>query len=321
MSEARSASKSRAFYYDNTHVYPIAQIIGNMLPMNVLLSNFLKEWLTMTDNKQNYMGYLHVRDLSKDDIQSNFYQHIIKLFPHYKAILQYSNNYYGDVYKNVFRGLRPGFCLVNDTNLARKALDSSLDIAYLPTNIVSILELKKKLKNNDVGQLLHYLQIVLDYSPKRKYMIGAITDFASIRFAKVVRISDSEYKYEISLQNVLGNDVEFLLKYLTTFFSMKHEDFGFIKLNPLPHDLVIHNKVLGVGANSVVVTCFMENDDKKNLYALKITTDNVHNEYEIYKKLKYENFVCETINDYGLLFKHLPGDIISSKNLLLLANI
>jgi len=108
------------------------------------------------------------------------------------------------------------------------------------------------LKDTDIGQLIHYLQVILDYSPSsRSFILGAITDFRDIRFATVRRSNgDNQFKYVASIQ-VLADENEHLLNYLTTFFTADLSIFGYYRIDPLPNDLRIDNRLLGIGANSM----------------------------------------------------------------------
>ncbi len=98
------------------------------------------------------------------------------------------------------------------------------------------------MKDSDIGQLLHYLQIVLDYSPEsRLFVLGAITDFHDIQFATVSRSNDdNQFKYETSIK-VLTNQNEYLLHYLATFFTADQSKFGYCRLQTLPNHIRIDN--------------------------------------------------------------------------------
>ncbi|CAF1505705.1 unnamed protein product [Adineta steineri] len=141
--------------------------------------------------------------------------------------LYYSDDYKGEIFKNLFQGLMHDFCLVNFYNCNSKSVSSGFDLQFLPMHIVSILEIKKNMKDKDISQLLHYFQIVLDYSPKsRTYIIGAITDFHYIRYASIKPITNPD---------------EFLLNYLTNFFTIDSSQLGFDTLVQLPKNIQIHN--------------------------------------------------------------------------------
>jgi len=151
----------------------------------------------------------------------------------------------------------PDFCLVDFYNSHIKSLSSGLDLEFLPLHIISVFELKTKLKDSGIGQLLHYLRIILDYSPEsRLFIMGAITDFRDIRFAKVSRSNDNDdIKYEASVIPLV-NENQYLLHYLTKYFTVDVSKFGYYRLNLLPNNIRIHNKLLGTGANSIVFNCF-----------------------------------------------------------------
>ncbi|CAF5156041.1 unnamed protein product, partial [Rotaria sp. Silwood1] len=145
--------------------------------------------------------------------------------------LKYCDNFHGTVFKHLFERLIPDFCLIDNYNSNLKSKESGLDLEFLPCHIVSILEIKKKMKTDDIGQLIHYLQIVLDYSPSR---------------------------YSSQL--------------------------GFKRLELFPKGILIHNQLLGIGANSLVFNCLTNPDDKNNEYTLKISNKSVDREVFIYKK-------------------------------------
>ena len=100
----------------------------------------------------------------------------------------------------LFEKLRPNFCLIDFCNSHVQSSSSDLDLEFLLVHIVSILEFKIKLKDSDIRQLIHDLRIVLDHSPSsRLFIIGAITDFCSIRFVKVIRSnSNDQFQYMAS---------------------------------------------------------------------------------------------------------------------------
>ncbi|CAF4416110.1 unnamed protein product [Rotaria sp. Silwood2] len=124
------------------------------------------------------------------------------------------------------------------------------------------------MKDSDISQLLHYLRIVLGYSPKsRTYIMGAITDFKQIRYGKV-SISNNDYDF-IDAASLLPHQdkTKYLLEYLTKCFTMDRSHLGYKKLEPLPVNILIHNKLLGIGANAMVFNCSVDNDEKEE-YAL-----------------------------------------------------
>ena len=171
------------------------------------------------------------------------------------------------------------------------------------------------MQDTDIGQLVHYLQIVLDYSPSsRLYILGAITDFRDIRFAKVSRSNgDNGFKYVASIK-ANADENEHLLHYLTTFFTADLSIFGYHRINPLPNDLRINNRLLGIGANSMVFNCYLTND-QSNEYTLKISNQPVEKEVSIYQQLYSNKYDIVQIRPYAFLFLHSPGQIISKENL------
>ncbi|CAF1296861.1 unnamed protein product [Rotaria sp. Silwood1] len=231
--------------------------------------------------------------------------------------LKYCDNFHGTVFKHLFERLIPDFCLIDNYNSNLKSKESGLDLEFLPCHIVSILEIKKKMKTDDIGQLIHYLQIVLDYSPScRKFIIGAITDFQDIRFGKVSRTNnDYEFLYEASIC-VTEDKEKYLLNYLTTFFTIDSSQLGFKRLELFPKGILIHNQLLGIGANSLVFNCLTNPDDKNNEYTLKISNKSVDREVFIYKKLYGDKYKIEKVSEYIFLFLHAPGKMISKENLL-----
>ncbi|CAF3396275.1 unnamed protein product [Rotaria socialis] len=211
----------------------------------------------------------------------------------------------------------PGFCLVDNYNSHVKSLSSGLDLEFLPLHIVSVLELKTKLKDSDVGQLLHYLRIILDYSPSsRSFILGAITDFRDIRFAMVRRSTDDDdqFKYEASLKE-LQDENEYLSQYLTMFFTADRSKFGFCRLEPLPDNIRIDNRLLGIGANAMVFSCSLING-QSNEYALKISNDSVQKEVSIYQQLYADKYRIVQVHSNAFLFLHPPGPVVSKENIL-----
>ncbi len=60
----------------------------------------------------------------------------------------------------------------------------------------------------------------------RLFILGAITDFRDIRFGKVSRSNDDDnIKYEASVKTFKDKN-EFLLQYLTIFFTADVSKFG-----------------------------------------------------------------------------------------------
>ena len=62
---------------------------------------------------------------------------------------------------------------------------------------------------------------------------------------------DDQFKYEASLQ-AFQDENEYLSQYLTMFFTVDRSKFGFSRLEPLPDNIRIDNRLLGIGANSMV---------------------------------------------------------------------
>jgi hypothetical protein len=154
--------------------------------------------------------------------------------------LKYGDGFKGVIFKALFERLMPDFCLVDYYNSHIKSPTSGLDLEFLPVHIVSILELKTRLQDSDIGQLLHYLRVVLDYSPSsRLFILGAITDFRDIRFATVSRSNDDDddqMKYVASVKEFRCEN-EYLLHYLTMFFTADLSKFGFYHLEALPNHI------------------------------------------------------------------------------------
>jgi hypothetical protein len=198
----------------------------------------------------------------------------------------------------------PDFCLVDYYNSHVKSSTNGLDLEFLPLHIVSILELKIKLKDSDIGQLLHYLRIVLDYSSSSRLVIlGGITDFLDIQFATVTRANnDGQMKYVVSIKEFQGGN-EYLLRYLTMFFTANTSKFGYYRIEALPNNIRIDNKLLGIGANSMVFNCYLINDPS-NEYALKISNESVDKEVSIYQKLYGEKYKIIQVHQYAFLFLH-----------------
>ena len=310
MSESRSTSKS----YDSFNQHVIENNMCDLFqdddstinPNYNPLHNLLQSWLST----------INIPSMNEKALQLDFYYNCMKRYnPHIGETLKYGDDFKGTIYKNLFERLMPDFCVVNYCNPHIKSSSSGLDLEFLPIHIVSILELKKKLKDSDIGQLLHYLQIVLDYSPEsRLFIIGAITDFHDIRFAKISRSANGDIKYEASLPAFI-DEHDYLLHYLTRFLTVDASRLGYNNLVSLPNNILIHNKLLGIGANSMVFNCFIKNDPSYE-YALKISNKSVDNEISIYKKLYADQYNIIKVHEYALLFLHPPGQVISKDNLL-----
>ena len=147
--------------------------------------------------------------------------------------LNYTDGFKERIFRGLFGRLMPDFCLIDDYNSHIKSQTSGLDLELLPIHIVSILELKIKLKDADIEQLLHYLRIVLDYSPSScLFILGAITDFHDIRFAAVSRSNDGNtITYSASLKEY-RNENRHLLKHLIIFFTADQSKLDFCRLEP-----------------------------------------------------------------------------------------
>ncbi|CAF3506659.1 unnamed protein product [Rotaria socialis] len=231
--------------------------------------------------------------------------------------LKYTDGFKGIIFKALFDRLMPGFCLVDNYNSHVKSLSSGLDLEFLPLHIVSVLELKTKMKDSDVGQLLRYLRIILDYSPSsRSFILGAVTDFRDIRFAMVRRSTDDDdqFKYEASLKE-LQNRNGYLSHHLTMFFTADRSKFGFCRLEPLPDNIRIDNRLLGIGANAMVFSCSLING-QSNEYALKISNDSVQKEVSIYQQLYADKYRIVQVHSNAFLFLHPPGRVVSKENIL-----
>ncbi|CAF1364160.1 unnamed protein product [Rotaria sordida] len=310
MTESRSASKSHNYY----NLLPIPRKVEDLFENNITVD--------MTNYKQLYTiieNWLKSNPGSMDEktCQLSFYMNCMKVYN--KSIgdkLKHCDNFQGTIFKNLFQRLIPDFCLVDYYNSKLKSEESDLDLEFLPLHIVSIVEIKKKMKDEDIGQLLHYLQVVLDYSPScRRFIIGIMTDFRDIRFGKVSRSNnDYDFIYEAS-KCAFKNEEEYLLDYLTKFFTIDPSQFGFKRLEQLPKNILIHNKLLGIGANSMVFNCLI-NHDNRNEYTLKISNKPVDKEIFIYKKLYGNKYNIIKVCEYVFLFRHLPGEFISKDILL-----
>ncbi|CAF1387754.1 unnamed protein product, partial [Didymodactylos carnosus] len=311
MSEHRSSSES----HDSFNQHVVQQLIDDLFPDNISMNN--PDYNRLYDNLKKWLSTTDIASMNEKAIQFNFYQNCMKVYNQQIGdTLKYVDDFNGIIYRDLFQRLMPDFCIVDHYNSHLKSLSSGLDLEFLPLHIVSIFELKKKLKDKDVGQLLHYLRIVLDYSPSsRTYIIGAITDFHDIRYAKVSRSdNDDNVKYETA-SKVIINENEYLLHYLTKFLTTNTSQFGYNRLEPLPKDIRIHDTLLGTGANSMVFNCLIDKHEP-NQYALKISNKPVNREVLIYKQLYGDKYNIVKVHEYALLFVHPPGRIISKQNLL-----
>jgi hypothetical protein len=313
MSESLSTSKSHDSFNQNViekeihDLFPDDPSVNN--PGYTQLYNHLKLWLSTID----------ISMMSEKDIQLDFYQNGMKRYDqHIDNRLKYGDGFKGVIFKALFERLTPDFCLVDYYNSHIKSPTSGLDLEFLPVHIVSILELKTRLQDSDIGQLLHYLRVVLDYSPSsRLFILGAITDFRDIRFATVSRSNDDDddqMKYVASVKEFRCEN-EYLLHYLTMFFTADLSKFGFYHLEALPNHIRINDRLLGIGANSMVFICYLTNN-QSNEYALKISNRPVEKEVSIYQKLYAEKYRIVQVHQYAFLFFHPPGRIISKENLL-----
>ncbi|UJR17179.1 hypothetical protein I4U23_004075 [Adineta vaga] len=311
MSENRSTTKSHDSFNQNVvkkriqDLYPDDLSVQNN-PYYIQLYNHVKSWLFTTN----------LSNINEKDLQLNFHQNCIKKCDqHINNRLKYADGFKGTIYKAVFGRLMPDFCLVDYYNSHVKSSTSGLDLEFLPLHIVSVLELKIKLKDSDIGQLLHYLRIILDYSPSsRSFILGAITDFHDIQFAVVTRSNNNdEIEYEASIRSSQNED-EHLLHYLTMFLTADLSKFGYYRVEALPNNIRIDNKLLGIGANSLVFNCYLIND-QLNEYTLKISNESVDKEVSIYEKLYVDKYKIIQVHQYAFLFLHPPGQILSEENL------
>ena len=235
--------------------------------------------------------------------------------------LKYTDGFKGRISRYLFGWLIPDFCFIDDYNSHIKSQTSGLYLELLPIHIVSILELKVKLKDSDVGRLLHYLRIVLDYSPSLcLFVLSAIADFHDIRFATLSRSNDGNNVTYLASLKEHRNENEHLLKHLAIFFTADPSKLGFCRLETLPHNIRIHDQLLRIGANSMVFNFFC-NNDLPNEYALKIRNKSVDKEIWIHKLLHDDKYKIIQVHQYALLFQHPSGRIISKINLLSNINI
>ncbi len=180
MSESRSASKSHDSFNQNIVEKPIHTLfkddhsIHNTNPNYVKLSNCLELWLST----------INISNMNEKDLQLNFYQNCMQAYNQdIGNTLKYCDGFQETIFKNLFGRLMPDFCLFDDNNFHTKSLSSGdLDLEFLPLNIISVLELKTKLKDSDIGQLVHYLRIVLDYSPEARLFILGARDGTGLNF-------------------------------------------------------------------------------------------------------------------------------------------
>ena len=196
MSESSSSSKSHDSFNKNVIKKPVHDIFNDKNAQNdpnyIRLYDCIKTWLSTTD----------MLNRSKKDIQLDFYFNCMKRYDQkIDERLKYVDGFKGIIYKSLFNGLMPDFCIVDNYNCKIKSLSSGLDLEYLPMHIVSVLALKVKLKDTDIGQLIHDLRIIFDYSPSsRSSIVGAITDFKDIQFAMIRREDDDEIRHYASSQ-------------------------------------------------------------------------------------------------------------------------
>ncbi|CAF2084397.1 unnamed protein product [Rotaria magnacalcarata] len=125
---------------------------------------------------------------------------------------------------------------------------------------------------------------------------------------------DDQFKYEASLQ-AFQDENEYLSQYLTMFFTADRSKFGFCRLEPLPDNIRIDNRLLGIGANAMVFSC-SRIDGQSNEYALKISNDSVQKEVSIYQQLYADKYRIVQVHPNAFLFLHPPGRIVSKENLL-----
>ncbi|CAF3886552.1 unnamed protein product [Adineta steineri] len=326
MSKSRSTTKSHDSFNQNVNEIHITNLLSDDLsikndPDYIKLYHDLKLWLSTVNTFNN-----------EKDLQLDFYQNCLKKYDeNIINKLKYTDGFKGTVFKALFEQLMPNFCLIDYYNSHLKSKTSDLDLEFLPFHIVTILELKIKLKDCNIRQLLHYLRIILDYSPSsRTYIIGAITDFHHIQFAKVVRSTDDDQMtYVVSIKKIIY-DNEYLLHYLTMFFTTELSTFGYSRVETLPKNIRIDQKLLGIGANSIVFNCYLiENplnectlkiSNKYILktsteYVLKISNESVDKEVSIYEKLYADKYKIIQVHPYAFVFCFPPGQIISKENL------
>ncbi|CAM4901408.1 unnamed protein product [Rotaria socialis] len=312
MSESSSTSTTRDSFNKNI----IKKQISDLFENDDLLNN--PDYLRFNSCLKSWLSTTNLSNRNEKDLQLDFFQNCLKRYDqHIDNRLKYTDGFKGIIFKALFDRLMPDFCLVDNYNSHVKSLSSGLDLEFLPLHIVSVLELKTKLKDSDVGQLLHYLRIILDYSPSsRSFILGAITDFRDIRFAMVRRSTDDDdqFKYEASLKE-LQDENGYLSHHLTMFFTADRSKFGFCRLEPLPDNIRIDNRLLGIGANAMVFSCSLING-QSNEYALKISNDSVQKEVSIYQQLYADKYRIVQVHSNAFLFLHPPGRVVSKENIL-----
>ncbi|CAF3239180.1 unnamed protein product, partial [Rotaria sp. Silwood2] len=120
------------------------------------LKNRLRLWLRNTD----------IDNMHEKALQRNFYEECMKVYKqNIGDELKYTDGFKGTIFRSLFERLMPDFCRIDYYNLDIRSSTSSLDVECLPIHIISVLELKKDLQDSNIGQLVHYLRIILDYSP------------------------------------------------------------------------------------------------------------------------------------------------------------
>lgn len=138
MLESRSSSKSHEFFNQNIMERMIEDLFENGSSMNLSsysrLYDCIKQWL-LTPN---------LFTMNEKAIQLSFYLNCMKVYSQQiHETLFYSDDYKAEIFKNLFQGLMPDFCLVNFYNCDSKSSSSGLDLQFLPIHIVSILQIKK----------------------------------------------------------------------------------------------------------------------------------------------------------------------------------
>ncbi|CAF2230246.1 unnamed protein product [Rotaria magnacalcarata] len=145
MSESRSTSKSHDSFNQNiikkqiSDLFETDDLLNN--PDYVRFNNCLKSWLSTTN----------LSNRNEKDLQLDFFQNCLKRYDqHIDNRLKYTDGFKGIISKALFDRLIPDFCLVDNYNSHVKSLSSGLDLEFLPFHIVSVLELKIKLKDSDI---------------------------------------------------------------------------------------------------------------------------------------------------------------------------
>ena len=310
MSKSRSTSKSHDSFNRNIIKKEIEDLFdddySSTNPDYIRFNNCLKLWLST----------INLSSMNEKEIQLDFFQNCMKKYDQFiDNRLKYGDEFKGTIYKALFERFMPDFCLVDFYNSHVRSSSSGLDLEFLPLHIVSILELKTKLKDSDIEQLINDLRIVLDYSPSsRLFIIGAMTDFRSIRFAKVSRSNDADGFQYIATIKPFEDDIEYLFHYLTLFFTLDQSKLGHHRLEFLPNSIRIDKRLLGIGANSMVFSCLLINDQSHE-YVLKISNNFLEKEVSIYQKLYGEQYRIVQVHQYAFLFLHPPGQVVSTENL------